>query len=451
MGEAVALVRLHQDVGRGVGVLALEHVLALVDRLHGLLAGLRVDERREPVHHLAAHPLEVGRVHDAVHVAAGQVDADALTGGADRRVRLRLRPVHGLREADLAVQAEQVVHLARDVAHRSPLHRAEDRVRGRELQVAELVQQVVHVQRARAALEPVVADEQDQVVGLGARQERADRVVELLVDAARLGADRGGGVLREVGMVGGDVVRQAVLRAVDAHPDRGEQVPLGVVHQPLAGLDALAGDRERLVQVGVGPVAVRGPAHAVDRPLQAGLLQRVLEVGGVADAAALRQDAAGDQVPGDVGRRERERDVQQELLLAGRGEVGQERALLDRLVGDRVRLVGAGDGLEDVVDAVVGRVDAGQEARPRGPRVRGDRGLQDALLPPVDQRLQVRQVAALEERVEDAPIGAIPRDQDHSGHAKGTSLAMTIEPRECTEVGWRTLRARQSAVGVHVR
>ena len=39
---------------------------------------------------------------------------------------------------------------------------------------------------------------------------------------------------------------------------------------------------------------------------------------------------------------------------------------------------------------------------------------QDVALPPVDQRLEVGQRALLEQGVEDAPIGAVPRDQDHS-------------------------------------
>jgi hypothetical protein len=55
--------------------------------------------------------------------------------------------------------------------------------------------------------------------------------------------------------------------------------------------------------------------------------------------------------------------------LAVRREVLDERPLLHRLVGDRVLLVGPRDGLEDVVDPVIGRVDLGQERRPRRPRV----------------------------------------------------------------------------------
>ncbi len=276
------------------------------------------------------------------------------------------------------------------------------------------MEHAVHVDRAGARLEPVVADEQDDVVGTSAADERADRVVGLAEDVGHLLADARVLVLHVVRVVGRDVVGQAVLRAVDADPDAGHHVPLGVVHEPLAGGDALARDLERLVQVGVGLVVIRGPAHAVDRPLVPGLLQGVLQVGGLADGAALRQHAAGHQVAGERGRRERERHVQQQLVLLRRGQVIEERARLDRLVGDRVGLVGAGHRLQDVVDAVVHRVHPGEEGRPGRPAVRGNRGAQDVLLPPVDERLQVRQRALLEQGVEDAPVGAVPRDQDDS-------------------------------------
>ena len=185
------------------------------------------------------------------------------------------------------------------VADRAPLHRAEDRVRRRELQVAELLQQVVHVQRARAR-SGSRGREMNRIrsSGLRARQERADRLVEPACRCCGvLGADRGAGVRREVGMVGGDVVRQAVLRAVDRSPRPWRTGPTrccpSATRWPAMRLPVTV---ERLVQVGVGPVAVRGPAHAVDRPLQAGLLQRVLAGRpGSVNAAALRQDAAGDQ------------------------------------------------------------------------------------------------------------------------------------------------------------
>ena len=73
-------------------------------------------------------------------------------------------------------QAERVVDLARDLAHGPPLHRAEHHVGGAEVQVAELVQEAIHVDRARARLEAVVGDEQDDVVGTGAAHEAADGV-----------------------------------------------------------------------------------------------------------------------------------------------------------------------------------------------------------------------------------------------------------------------------------
>ena len=109
-------------------------------------ARLRVNERAGRVHHLVAHPLEVGRVDD-VGLAPGEVDRDALAGRANRREGLRLRPVHRLRQAHLPVQAEPVVGLARDLADEPPLHWPEDDIRRAELEEAEPLQQVVHVDR----------------------------------------------------------------------------------------------------------------------------------------------------------------------------------------------------------------------------------------------------------------------------------------------------------------
>jgi hypothetical protein len=263
-------------------------------------------------------------------------------------------------------------------------------------------------------LEPVVGDEQDQVVGTGARDEPAESVVGLPEDVGDLLPDPRVLVLRVVRMVGRDVVRERVLGPVDRDPHRGHQVPVRVVHQALGDRDPLRGDLEGLVEVRVGPVPVGGPAHPVDGPLEVVLGERLGQVGRVGEGAPLRQDPAGEEVPVDVRRRECERDVEQELVLAGGREVVEERPRLDRLIGDRVLLVGARLRLEDVVDAVVVGVDAGQERGPGRPRVRGDGGAEDLALAPVEEGLEVGQGALLQQGVEDAPVGAIPRDQDHS-------------------------------------
>jgi hypothetical protein len=260
----------------------------------------------------------------------------------------------------------------------------------------------------------MVRDEQDQVIGTGAGDEGAERLVGLAEDVGGLAADPGVLVRRVVRVVGRDVVRQRVLRPVDRDPDARHQIPLGVVHQVFGDLDPLRRDLVGLVEVGVGLVPVGGPAHPVDRPFQASLHQVGGQVVGNGERAVLRQDPAGDQRPVDLRRREGERHVQHQHALVRGREVVQERARLDRLVGDRVLLVRARDGLEDVVDAVIDRIDAGQEARPRGPAVGRDRGAEDVALPSVEERLEVGERALLEQGVEDAPIGAVPRDQDHS-------------------------------------
>ena len=207
MRERVALVRHHQDVGRGVREPALEDLLPLVDLLHGCLAGLRVDEGSQPVQELVAHPVVVARVDDAVDLSPREVDRDALAGGADRGVGLRLGPVHRLRQGHLPVQPERVVDLPRDLPHGAPLHRTEHVARRREVEVSEFLQQAVHVHGARARLEPVVRDEQDQVVGPSAGDERAERLVDLAEDVGGLAADPRVLVRQVVGVVGRDVVR----------------------------------------------------------------------------------------------------------------------------------------------------------------------------------------------------------------------------------------------------
>ncbi len=124
---------------------------------------------------------------------------------------------------------------------------------------------------------------------------------------------------------------------------------------------------------------------------------------------ALKVSAPGDiyyVVFDDAGRVIKGTDV----FLAGVkvGEVLDEGSRLDRAVGDGVGLVRPGDRLEDVVHAVVGGIDAGEERRPRSPRVRRDGRLQNAALPARDKRLQVRQRALFQQGIEDAPIRAIP-------------------------------------------
>ena len=96
-------------------------------------------------------------------------------------------------------------------------------------------------------------------------------------------------------------------------------------------------------------------------------------------------------------------------LRPGRGE--------DRPVRDRQPAADAGAVLEDVEDAVPGRVAPGQEGRPGRPRVRGQARAGDALLAGGDQPREVRQLAPLQHRVEDVPVGSVPaHDQHASSH-----------------------------------
>ena len=91
----------------------------------------------------------------------------------------------------------------------------------------------------------------------------------------------------------------------------------------------------------------------------------------------------------------------------GRLQFGEDLELFFRTI------IGTGAN-PNVAAAVVIGIDAGQERRPGRPRVRGDGGAKDLALALVEEALEVGQRALLQQRVEDAPVGAIPRDQDHS-------------------------------------
>jgi hypothetical protein len=69
--------------------------------------------------------------------------------------------------------------------------------------------------------------------------------------------------------------------------------------------------------------------------------------------------------------------------------------------------------LEDVVDAVVVGSTA-VRTRARSTRSAWDHRAEDLPLALVEEGLEVGQGALLQKGVEDAPVGAIPRDQDHS-------------------------------------
>ena len=213
-------------------------------------------------------------------------------------------------------------------------------------------------------------------------------------------------------MAGVDVLEQAVLDPVGRHEHHAGGVPLVLVHQRAHGGRAAAADVLDVGDQVERPVAERRPRSAVDRPADARPGLRRVAVG-----RALRHHAAGDRDALDVRRGIGQRHVDQQRrpsglrqpLRPGRGE--------DRPVRDRQPAANAGAVLEDVEDAVPGRVAPGQEGRPGRPRVRGQARPGNALLAGGDQPRQVRQLAPLQHRVEDVPVGSVPaHDQHASSH-----------------------------------
>ena len=210
-------------------------------------------------------------------------------------------------------------------------------------------------------------------------------------------------------MAGVHVLEQAVLDAVGRHEDHAGRIPGLLVHQAAHGLGAAAGDVLDVGQQLQRPAPEGRPGTAVDRPAQVGPGLGRMAVGG-----ALRDHAAGDGDALDLGRGVGERHVHDQAGAAGIGQLRRPGRRQDRTRGDRQPAGGAGPVLEDVEDAVPGRVASGQEGRPGRPGVRRQARAGDALAAALDQRRQVGQLARREQRIEDLPVGAVPADDQHA-------------------------------------
>ena len=331
------------------------------------------------------------------------------------------------------MQPEPVVDLAGHGPDRSPLHRPEDRVGRREAQEPEPLEQPVHVHRSGARLEPVVAHEQDQVLGTGSRDQAAEPVVEHPVDVPNPGRHRRLGELGVIGVVRGDVLRQAVLHAVGGEVHETRHPPVPVVDQPLHRLLPGRGHLHHLVEEGLRPVPVGGPRHPVDRPGRARLLQLASQLLGMGEGAPLRQHPSRDQPPSDGERRERQGDVHHERFHPRPGQVLHEGPLLDRAEGHGEPLL-APPPFEDVEHPVLRRVDAGQERGPRRPRMGRKGRSEHGPASPLDQRGQVGQDPPLQQRIQDAPVGAVPSDQENSRHVRHQGKRR--DRGKCTCPGW---------------
>ena len=210
------------------------------------------------------------------------------------------------------------------------------------------------------------------------------------------------------------VLEQAVLHPVGRHEHHAGDIPRLLVHQPLHGCGAALGDALDVGQQVERPVAEGRPGAAVDRPAECGA-----DLGRMAEGAALRDHAAGDGDADDLGRRIGQRHVHQQrrpvgvrqALRPGGREDGSPR---DRHPPVRTRAV-----LEDVEDSVPGRVAAGQKRGPGRPGVGGQARAGHAPAAAADQRGEVGEVALLEQRIEDVPVGAVPADDECAGRHRG--------------------------------
>ena len=266
--------------------------------------------------------------------------------------------------------------------------------------------------------EAVVAHEPDLVVRAGPGGQAPQPLVEHPVHVTNV---LGHGLLGQfgvVGMVGGQVLGKAVLHPVggEVHaagdpPVRGVQK---VLHGPLAG----RGHLHHLPEERFRPVAIGGPGHPVDRPGDAGLPEVLGQALRMGERPPLGQHPAGDELAPDGRRGEGQGDVDHERLDPRSVEILQERPFPDRAEGHR-ELPGPTAPLQDVVDPMAVRIHAGEERRPGRPGVRGDRGREGCPSSPLDEGGQVGEDAPLQQRVEDAPVGAVPADEeDPRGHVR---------------------------------
>src|SRR5919108_3112051 len=185
VGQAVALRRFQDDVRSRLREPAAEHVLSAKDLGGHAAARVRILEGGQRVHDLVPGDLELRRVHGALGFPPRQVDGDPFSRRAHRRVGHRLLPVHGLGQGHPSMEAQLVVDLAGHGPHAAPLHRPEDGPAGLpEPQEAEVLQQAVHVDGPGAGLEPVVRDEQDEVLVPRSLQDLAEPLVQQAIDVA---------------------------------------------------------------------------------------------------------------------------------------------------------------------------------------------------------------------------------------------------------------------------
>ena len=318
---------------------ALRHVHA---GRHGL--AVLVGDRREALRQVVAHALVVLRRDRALGLAAGDVEEDA-------RVVAALAPGGRLRPVDAGLAERH------------------DRVGlGEQAEEALPAQPLVDADPAVHPLPAVVRHDEDRRVLVGALEDAPHEPVHVLVVVEDRVLER---VARHVlAVLRVHHLPEAVVHAVDAHLDHGEELPRPRVEQVLGEGEAPVGHLVDLAQEVV--LVVRAEVADVEEVLADRLLDLPLEHGRERVLAVDRRgQEAADHDPVERARRVGARDAEDDRGLAGaRGEVPEARLLDRRRVGDEEVVVGVVGAVAEAVDAQV----AGRPARHHaGPRRDGDR------------------------------------------------------------------------------
>ena len=166
------------------------------------------------------------------------------------------------------MQPEPVVGDPRERPDATPGEQVHEGRAAPETQEPEVLEHLVHRQRARAGLMAVIRHQDDEVVVVGALEERPELLVEQAVDAADAIGDRRRRRFRVTGMPRMDVLEQAVLEPVGGDEDDAGDIPGLLVEERPHRRGALA---DQALEVGdqvERTVSERRPGAAVDRPAE---------------------------------------------------------------------------------------------------------------------------------------------------------------------------------------
>jgi hypothetical protein len=195
------------------------------------------------------------------------------------------------------VQAQLVVEDARNRADAPPREEVHDLRAGSEAEEALVLEDLVHRQRPRDRLVPVVGHEDDEIVVIHPLEQRPELTVEQAVETTDALGDRGRGSLRVQRMPGMDVLEEAVLGAVGRDEDEAGGVPRLLVQERAHRRGPPPRDVLELVDELHRLVPERRPRAAVDGPIETrpGLFR-------IAVGPARRNGPSGDHHTADLGR-----------------------------------------------------------------------------------------------------------------------------------------------------